>query len=316
MTTTLLAILALTADPVPDVHATIERALPYIETGGVTWIEERDCVSCHRVSFMVWSLDAAREKGFGVDADKLYEWREWSLDKSLSPREEDGELVGLRNLDGLAQLLIARGEDPLESPRDDSYIKFAELIVAGQLEDGSWKPAGQLPFQKRSEAETAQASTMWNAISLASAGTDEASRARRSALEFLTPHAEAQSAEWYAAGMLLAQNVANESAVLSLRKELLVRQNEDGGWGWLNGGDSDALGTGQALYALLRTGFPADSDEAVLAIEWLCETQRDDGSWAVRGTKAKKKDSVEETAVYWGTCWAVIALLETIPDDA
>ena len=157
--------------------------------------------------------------------------------------------------------------------------------------------------------------TTARALSLASFGTDAASQARRSALEFLKPHAQAESAEWYAAGMLLAQNVANESALLSLRKELLTRQNEDGGWAWLEGDDSDALATGQAVYSLVATGLSAQDERVARAIEWLCETQRDDGSWAVRGTKANKKDNVEETAVYWGTCWAVIALLETLSDE-
>jgi hypothetical protein len=46
---------------------------------------------------------------------------------------------------------------------------------------------------------------------------------------------------------------------------------------------------------------------------FLVESQRADGSWAVRGTKKDKAKKVEPTATYWGTCWAVIGLAETLP---
>ena len=70
-----------------------------------------------------------------------------------------------------------------------------------------------------------------------------------------------------------------------------------------------------ALYALVKsTEATPQSEQAIQsAIKFLVETQRDDGSWAVKGTKEKKKTKVEETAVYWGTTWAAIALLETLP---
>ena len=41
-------------------------------------------------------------------------------------------------------------------------------------------------------------------------------------------------------------------------------------------------------------------------------TQRADGSWPVRGTKAKKRNSLEDTAVYWGTTWATLALVTSL----
>ncbi|MCA9084810.1 MAG: hypothetical protein KDA81_12175, partial [Planctomycetaceae bacterium] len=49
--------------------------------------------------------------------------------------------------------------------------------------------------------------------------------------------------------------------------------------------------------------------------QFLVNAQRDDGSWTVQGTKANKKDDVEETAVYWGTTWAALGLMASIPDQ-
>ena len=94
--------------------------------------------------------------------------------------------------------------------------------------------------------------------------------------------------------------------------ELAKQQQSDGGWGWLVNDPSDALGTGMALYALLQT---SSVEPAVIqrAQQFLVATQGDDGSWPVKGTKAKKRDSVQETATYWGTTWAVIALTESLP---
>ena len=80
------------------------------------------------------------------------------------------------------------------------------------------------------------------------------------------------------------------------------------------GEKSDALGTGMSAYTLLRAGVDFDDVTIKRAQRFLIDTQRDDGSWAVKGTKANKKDRIEETAVYWGTTWAVIGLVESLPN--
>jgi hypothetical protein len=36
----------------------------------------------------------------------------------------------------------------------------------------------------------------------------------------------------------------------------------------------------------------------------------------VKGTKKNKRRQIEPTATYWGTCWAVIGLLETLEAPA
>jgi len=70
------------------------------------------------------------------------------------------------------------------------------------------------------------------------------------------------------------------------------------------------------LYALNQSGVNPKQERISKAVEFLTSSQNDDGSWDVKGTKNAKKDHVEETSTYWGTTWAVIALLEFVADPS
>jgi hypothetical protein len=53
----------LAADPSTDeqrVRSTVGRSLPFIQAEGQRWIDEKKCVTCHQVPFMIWALNAAR----------------------------------------------------------------------------------------------------------------------------------------------------------------------------------------------------------------------------------------------------------------
>ena len=40
-----------------DSEAIIRKALPYLETTGVKWMQKRKCVSCHQITSMLWGLN-------------------------------------------------------------------------------------------------------------------------------------------------------------------------------------------------------------------------------------------------------------------
>src|SRR5262245_66650548 len=61
-----------------QVRQTIERSLPFIQTEGQRWMDDKKCVTCHQVPFMVWSLNAAADCGFAIDREKLQAWRTWA----------------------------------------------------------------------------------------------------------------------------------------------------------------------------------------------------------------------------------------------
>ena len=115
------------------------------------------------------------------------------------------------------------------------------------------------------------------------------------------------------AGVIWAESTdRTDVAVAKGARWLASVQGADGGWGWLSADESDAFGTGVALYSLARGGLASDHPAIARARQYLIQTQTAGGSWPVKGTKKNKAQQIEPTATYWGTCWAAIGLAETL----
>ena len=84
MTLALLLSVLAPQDDLDRSRAAVGRSLPYLEKEGVAWIQKRDCLSCHVVTFLLWSHEAARAKGIAVDLNKLAEWSDWSRKESTA----------------------------------------------------------------------------------------------------------------------------------------------------------------------------------------------------------------------------------------
>lgn len=299
----------------PQLRRVIERSLPYLEKGGVAWIEERKCLSCHKATFMVWSFQEAQRAGLAVDARKLDEWSAWSLAHGL----KDGK-GGDGGLDTMVQLVLmagyARGDQQPENDKVKVTLQsLANELVKRQATDGTWKPGGQLPAQRRPAVETQAVTAMWAVLALSSLeNPDEPQRqARQRALNWLKNVKPGISAESLLLHMLVEKDQANQERAQELLQELLQRQNSDGGWSWLKGEQSDALATGMVLYALEIMNLKQSHAALQAACTFLARTQREDGSWYVPTTKKSKKEDNDGMSSYWGTAWAVIGLARTLP---
>ena len=291
-----------------QVRQAVQRSISYIQDRGVWWIQGKKCVSCHRVNTMVWSLATARRNGFQV-SDQLDEWLTWAIDTSLS-KNDTGKVVGLGNKEGVAQILLTLNR---EAGRDHTRKELASLLLNGQQANGSWKPGGQLPSQKRPKSETESVSTMWITLALIGDGEDEkAAAAVERAMRYIENSSAGVSTEWHVVRLLLAVERNDRQSSERLLEGLREQQQSDGGWGWLVSEKSDALGTGMTMYALIRAGLSRDDTSIKRAQQFLIDTQREEGSWAVNGTKANKKDKVQETAAYWGTTWASLGMMATL----
>lgn len=301
------------ADPLSEqVQTAVDKSLPFLWEEGQNWIDKRGCVSCHQVPFMVWSLNAAAHRGFEVDATKLAELNSYATQivnfsnpKNNSDQTEEERAKA--NIDTMAQLLFATQYDEVEA-LVESKVKFVGYLIDAQNEDGSWKACGQLPSQKRPKPETTEVTTAWTILAL---GSQETRVPLKENLK--TFSAKGISTEWWATQLLLAHQRSDDEKVKTLTEKLITFQNDDGGWGWLTNEESDAIGTGIALYTLKKIGFQGDASVMKNATQFLTSSQQPNGSWEVRSTKTKHQKKVTPTAAYWGTAWAVIGLLEVDP---
>jgi squalene-hopene/tetraprenyl-beta-curcumene cyclase len=287
-----------------------ERAIPYIEKYGTAWINERNCLSCHFAGYMFWSLRDASQRGFAIDKGKLAESIRWAMDQ---PKDSHG-------LEGAAQMLIARDR----SDRSEETLKLIatlrDAIVQGQQKGGFWKPGGQLPAQKRPLSETTQVSTMLCVLALDSLDppNEKGIASRDKGLAWLKktpPNGKnpAVSSEWYAARLLIEKKFGDPKQVEALRDKILSAQRPDGGWGWLWADPSDAFGAGVSLYALSQVGVPHSQPAIEKAWRFLIETQCNDGSWIVHGTKNGTKSKPHPFSSFWGSTWALLGLSHSLP---
>ncbi|MBT3666792.1 MAG: hypothetical protein HN548_04870 [Opitutae bacterium] len=282
------------------VRQTIEKSIPYVELKGQQWIKKNKCVSCHQINTMIWSLSLAKKKGFTV-SEKLGSWIEWSVEESLN-KNKKGKLMGRLNKEGVAQILFADLE--IESSQRE---KLLDLLALDQKKDGTWDAGGQLPAQKRPAMETFLVSSSWIALS----ARQEVSQV---SIPTIRAYNQGKSIEWYVVNLLLSFRNGDDKVNFFINK-LKEFQNPDGGWGWLVNDQSDALGTGMALYALEYLKSEKTLEARTKAIDFLIRTKRTDGTWLVKGTKRKKRDKLEETSIYWGTAWAIIGLTSGLSEN-
>lgn len=302
-----------------SVHSAIGRSVPFLQREGQAWIDNRKCVSCHQVPFMVWSLKEAHSAGATVDQAKLSEtsawsvdWQNWTAPKNREKTDQAEAETG--NIDTMYQLLLSSNYSD-DKAAGEWERAFETALVTRQEDDGSWKACGQLPLQDRPQRETTEVTTMWTLLALQPRAKELPSWDDKltSAKQFLTEAEPGQSSEWWAVRMLFEQRFGSPEKQQEFKQQLLSRQQEDGGWGWLADRPSDALGTGIVLFALSHQ--PQEGDAAAIgkARRFLIDTQEEDGSWTVPSTLKRAKGKVKETSTYWGTAWAIIALVRTQP---
>lgn len=295
-------------DGTASIRQAVSRSLPYLQKEGVAWIEEYGCVSCHQVPVMLWGQYAARDRGFEIDGKALEKNSRWTLERLHGPETET-------NWDGMGPVILGR---PQQGELRLQLEGLAVHIAEKQEADGSWSAQGQLPFQRRAEEETHRVSTVWAALAIASVPVEpdgdltKALHAARQRIDSWST-VDGESLEWRVVHLLYEATLGDPTRASTRLGELLALQHDDGGWPWLVGeGESDAFATGQVLYALARLNRPASTVAVERGRRFLVENQGVDGTWAVRSTLARE-EGVIPTGRYWGTGWAVIGLLETLP---
>ena len=272
-------------------------------------------MSCHHLPTLIWSHVAAERRGFPVDLKKLDTWLQWSAERVA------GKNPGIETL---SQFMLALPQGREGLPASLRSTELARLIVAAQEPDGSWKPGSQFAsMQKRQKPEAQEASTRLNVLALASlAGvSDTNALARARALNWLKQRNEAPlSTETLVFRLLLAQRLKETRIAEAGRDQLFDLQHADGGWSWRMGeAQSDALATGQVLYALRGVTAKRGVKCVARGRQWLLANQHENGEWFTKSTLITVLPGeghilrTDGIYTFWGTAWATLGLLEALP---
>jgi len=308
------------------VRAAIERGLQRLETAARTYPKNRQCFSCHHQALPMMAMQAARERGFAVDARLLQEQVQFTL-KSFASKKglEKGQNVGGASTTvGYALTALAAAHQPADS----TVEAMTQFLLARQNPNGSWTAQAKRPPSEGSPfTSTALALYGLQHYLPKSADSELLKRieeARNRGRDWLLGNSPENGEDrvFHLHGLVGAAVAAEE--IDRARDRLLATQQADGSWAQLDDMKGDAYATGSVLVALQKSGLQATHPAYVRGIQYLLTTQKDDGSWFVQ-TRSRPIQAFFDNGDPGGasqficvqaTGWAVLALLETVSRDA
>jgi hypothetical protein len=307
---------------VAEVRRAVERGLPYVEKSSAAWRSERKCVTCHQVPFTVWALTEAKARGFAVDAAKLDDLTAWSFNFCATDKNKDA-LTGGFHLTSVF-MILSQTSGPVRDDALKTYPLFESFFAKRQKPDGSWREGRQIRLQG-APREADDVDTMWTLLAMKNlerlgdklpADTRKALAAERDkGLAFLKTARPGQRIDWLALRVLVAKEYETPDRAKELLRELIDQQNPDGGWGYVRGGSSYPHTTGECLYCLGQMGYGEKNRVVQKAWKYLVRDQQPDGWWECRSreTYSTKPDRIHDPSIHWGTAWATLGLMHTLP---
>ena len=300
------------------------KALALIQRSQQNWFSKQSCTSCHNQILPALAFQAARNHGIAFDesAARADAAKGFGYFANLARAVEYTHMIDASMNDGFALI----GADATGVRPSLSTAVYARMIAMRQEPDGHWATIDERPPQAYSKF-TATAISL-RAMQLYSHRSESADVERRAAraVKWLVSHdptcteervMQLRGARW--AG-------ADATTLTRIAAGLLFRQRSDGGWNSVEGRDSDAYSTGQALAALHEAaGLPTTNLAYQRGIRWLIEHQEGDGSWHVVSRlhpPAPVSPPYFETGHPYGhdqfvsmmgECYAVIALSAALP---
>jgi ankyrin repeat protein len=329
---TLLVILALSPSlwaQSPDARSAqtaVERALPLLQRSAAEFVSQRSCFSCHHNALPILTLHMARDRGLRIDP-------------AILSAVEDTSFGDLRATNALDQAIQA---STLSDPTpNDSYLLMAaaaagierNLTMAvrvqqllGWQQDGHWVTSDFRPPHSSSVfTATATAVRAIDLYATADLRLD-AERAIDAARKWLRATRPISTEDAAFRLMGLVWSGASEREVIAARADLVMFQESTGGWAQLRGYTPDAYSTGESLFALRESGMASDEAARQRGMKFLLSTQAADGTWHV-STRMLSPAEVsppyfatgfpygkDEFLSYAGTCWAVMAILRSMPE--
>jgi ankyrin repeat protein len=289
------------------------------------------CLSCHQDGLGRMATGLARQHGFAID-QAVAQAQTRRIDEALGELRplhlkaiKDPDAMKYVPLFEVADVgpfyaLLFAGIVAHKQPTNPAISATALVLARQQLPDGHWLTNPRGPMQSSNFTMTALAVQAVRTYAPRDRAAEVADRVRRAGTWLLTAPAKTSEDKAFRllglkwAGASLAER---QKAIEELRAD----QRADGGWPQPGSPESDAYGTGQALYALhIAGGLPATDPVYQRGVQFLLRTQEEDGSWFVTKRVEPANNYFDaafphgesQYASFNATCWATMALMQAI----
>ncbi len=306
-----------------DIRLAISKSIPQLEKGSAGSADNRKCFTCHRQAAPILALVEAQRHGFEIDEHNLKRQLKHTADhlkrgqkNYLEGRGQGGSVITA----GYALWALEAGGQ--ES--NETTTAVAGYLLQTQKNANHWSQTSRRPPTSGSDFTT----TYLALRGLATFGTSEQQPkidARKEVVsKWLLDTSPTETEDRVFRLRAMKYVVASKDVVRATAAKLIKSQRSNGGWSQTPDMESDTYATATVLVALLRGDeFTAETPVVRRGIQYLLDTQLDDGTWHVV-TRAKGFQEYFESGFPHGkdqfisiaaSSWATLALSLTLPES-
>jgi hypothetical protein len=312
----------------PQARKAVERGLAFLEKDAAKWRKEHNCSSCHHGTMTVWALSEARSQGYPIAAETLADVVIWTKErlKDIDKPRDTRPGWKMVNTPAVYLAVMAQTVPKQEALSADELQRIAGHLVRHQETDGSWAwslaPAKNRPppvFESDEVVTRLAYLALGPQVPADPAKKSEFRDSRQKASAWLQKTKPSDTTQAVAVRLLVKVRAGESGKTLAPDIDhLLGLQNKDGGWGQLRDLPSDAYATGQALYVLNLAGVNNSRVQIQRGVAFLVAQQKEDGSWPMksRAHPGEKPMTNPVPITYFGSAWATLGLLRSVPKGA
>ena len=302
------------------IQAAIPSSLPLLQRADASFVPKAGCISCHNNSLEAMTVGIARKGGFPVDEQIAGHQLKTNVAYLEQKRDllHQGFFFGGGRIDpGIASYILL-GLDAERYQPDLNTDAVAMYVQAHQMPDGRWGFGTDLRPPLCADGDIEQSVLAMRALQLYAPKVDKMTyeRSVQLAAAWLA-RVEPRTYDdrsWRLLGLAWANK--DKAAIQKALREVLAVQRSDGGWSDLASMDSTAYATGKALVALQTAGLAASDGAYQRGVQYLLNTQLEDGSWYIKTRAAGFQPyfdngfphGVDQFISAAGTSWAAMAL--------
>jgi len=282
-----------------------QRGIEWLETESTQWQSEHQCFGCHVQGQVVMGFSVAKTHNYVVSAGCTKKLTDFIASSDAVDRNEPTSPLQFAAM-GLAYYDQAEGKQ-----HDTSLLQAADGLTDEMSESGEIAPSHDEPPIDQGSFMTTGNTVFALMEAYAETGSARYAKAADRGLNFIATSEPATNQDKVFKVIALSRFGTPEQRQVAdqVVRKLTSEQNSDGGWRTnVNKTDSNALPTGQVLYAFKQAGVSVTSNEFARGVAYLMKTQQEDGSWPPDSNSDRPSQFIP-------TMWAVIGLAGSFGDE-